>query len=199
VLQDGIKDPVCATERSEPELPRMEIIELPPTRLDLPSGGDPVYIATQRWVLEPWEGEDQPGLSRSWSIKPKFSVSGSRSCAELAVLHHLQDGGWQGIWVNAYNPPRLVSEWPPESGVKTISQTGAPPWAVEIFDRLRAANGGKLGGFFDVFAWREPGEVRFDEVKVSRDPIGLNQRKFVKLALDLHHRLDQFTISKVPE
>jgi hypothetical protein len=83
----------------------MQIIELPPTRLDLPNGGEPVYIATQQWVLKPWEGEDQPGLRRSWSIKPKFSVSGSRSCAELAVLHHLRDGGWQGIWVNAYNPP----------------------------------------------------------------------------------------------
>lgn len=76
---------------------------------------------------------------------------------------------------------------------------GAPTWAVEVFDRLRAANGGKLGGSFDVFAWREPGEVRFDEVKVSRDRIGLNQRKFVKLALDLTHCLDEFTIIKVPE
>ena len=79
-----------------------------------------------------------------------------------------------------------------------MSQTGAPTWVVEIFDRLRAANGEKLSGFFDVFAWREPGEVRFDEVKVSRDPIGLNQRKFVKLALSIHHRLDEFTIIKVP-
>jgi hypothetical protein len=69
---------------------------------------------------------------------------------------------------------------------------------VDIFDGLRAANGGKLGGFFDVFAWREPGEVRFDEVKVCRDPIGPNQRRFVKLALDLHHLLDEFTIIEVP-
>ena len=57
-------------------------------------------------------------------------------------------------------------------------------------DLLRAANGGKLDGFFDVFAWREPGEVRFDEAKVGRrDSIRPSQRRFVKLALDLHHRL----------
>jgi len=31
---------------------------------------------------------------------------------------------------------------------------------VEAFERLRAADGGTLGGFFDVFAWREPGQVR---------------------------------------
>jgi hypothetical protein len=42
---------------------------------------------------------------------------------------------------------------------------------VEIFEQLRAANGGKLGGFFDVFVWREPDEVRFLEIKVARDRI----------------------------
>lgn len=41
------------------------------------------------------------------------------------------------------------------------------------------------GSFFDVFAWREPGEVRFDEAKVGRrDSIRPSQRRFVKLALD---------------
>ena len=84
-------------------------------------------------------------------------------------------------------------------GVKTITQTGAPMWAAEVFDRLRAANGGKLGGFFDVFAWRDPGEVRFDEVKTSGDSPRPSQREFVKLALDLGHRLEQFTIIKVPK
>lgn len=175
----------------------MEITELPPTRFDLSGKGGPVYIATQRWVLEPWKGEDPPELGPTWSRKGKFSVNGSRSCAELAVVHHLRGDGWHGVWVNAYSA-ELRSEWFPAPAVKTITQTGGPPWAVDIFDGLRAANGGKLGGFFDVFAWREPGEVRFDEVKVGRDPIGPNQRRFVKLALDLHHLLDEFTIIEVP-
>jgi hypothetical protein len=55
--------------------------------------------------------------------------------------------------------------------VKTLAETGAPTWAVEIFDRLRTANGGTLGGFFDVFAWREPGQVRFHEAKVGPDRV----------------------------
>ena len=165
----------------------MDIVALPPTRLDLPGGQDSVYVATQRWALEAWEGEDLPEVGPTWSRKGKFAVKGSRSCAELAVVNHLRDDGWRGIWVNAYGPGELRSEWFPAPAVKTITQTGAPPWAAEIFDDLRTANGGKLGGFFDVFTWREPGEVRFDEVKVGKDPIGANQRRFVKLALDLGH------------
>lgn len=70
---------------------------------------------------------------------------------------------------------------------------------MEIFDRLRAANGGTLGGFLDVFAWREPGEVSFDELKVGQDRIKPTQTRFAKLALGLRHRLEQFTIIEVQE
>ena len=99
----------------------------------------------------------------------------------------------------AYGPRELRSEWFPAPAVKTMAQTGAPMWAVEVFDRLRAANGGTLDGFFDVFAWRDPGEVRFDEAKTSGEAPRGSQRKFVKLALDLGHHLEQFTIIKVPK
>jgi len=177
----------------------MRITDLPATRFDLPGAAEPVYIATQQWALEPWEGADPPELSLTWARKGKFAVNGRRSCAELAIMHHLRGDGWDGVWVSAYGPRDLRSEWFPAPAVKTITGTGAPLWAVETFDLLRAANGGKLDGFFDVFAWREPGEVRFDEAKVGRrDSIRPSQRRFVKLALDLHHRLEQFTVINVP-
>jgi hypothetical protein len=59
------------------------------------------------------------------------------------------------LGVNAFRN-ELRSEWLPAPAVKTLAETGAPTWAVEAFDRLRAANGGSLGGFCDVFAWRDP-------------------------------------------
>jgi hypothetical protein len=57
---------------------------------------------TQRWALERWDGDDPPGLATPWARKPKFSVNGSRSCAELAVVDHLRGDGWSGVWVNAF-------------------------------------------------------------------------------------------------
>jgi hypothetical protein len=168
----------------------MEITERPPTRFDLPGREDPVYIATQRWALEPWEGEDPPSLAKIWARKPKFAVNGRRSCAELAVVHHLGNQGWHGVWVNSFGPRELRSEWFPAPAVKTLAETGAPRWAVEAFDRLRAANGGSLGGFFDVFAWRKPGQVRFCEAKVGPDRIKPTQLRFVELALRFHSPAD---------
>jgi hypothetical protein len=61
---------------------------------------------------------------------------------------------------------------------------------------LRAANGGKLGSFFDLFAWREPGQVRFCEAKVDPDRIKTTQLRFIELALRFH-RLEDFTIIDV--
>jgi hypothetical protein len=174
----------------------MEIAGLPATRFDLPGREEPVYVATQRWALEPWEGADPPSLAKIWSRKPKFAVNGSRSCAELAIVHHLRDEGWHGVWVNSFGPRELRSEWFPAPAVKTLAATGAPGWAVEAFERLRAANGGTFSGFFDVFAWREPSEVSFYEVKVGPDRIRPTQLRFVDVALRFH-RLEQFKIIEV--
>ena len=97
--------------------------------------------------------------------------------------------GWQGVWVNAFRS-ELRSEWFPAPAVKTLAETGAPMWAVEAFEGLRAANGGSLSGFFDVFAWREAGQVRFCEAKVGPDRIKATQIRFVEPALRFRRPAD---------
>jgi hypothetical protein len=173
----------------------MEITELPPTPLVLPAAGELVHIRTQEWALERWDGEDPPGLSVTWGRKPKFSVNGSRSCAELAIVYHLRAGGWDGVWVNAFRG-ELRTQWFPAPAARRLAEVGAPVWAVKIFDCLPAANGGTLSGFFDVFAWREPGRAAFFEVKVGPDRIKPTQLRFVEIALRFR-RLEDFVIVEV--
>jgi hypothetical protein len=173
----------------------MLITELDPTQFHLP-GGKVVQIATERWAFEPWkDGPDPLDLPRTWARKPKFSVNGRRSCAELAILAYLQSLGWDGVWVSAF-ARELRRDWFPTPGFKTLHDVGAPAWALEIFNRLLLANGGRLSGFFDVFAWRG-GNVRFDEAKGRNDRVRESQHRFVEMALRLGHRLDEFTIIKV--
>jgi len=68
---------------------------------------------------------------------------------------------------------------------------------VQTFGRLRAANGGTLSGFFDVFAWREPGRVAFFEAKVGLDRIKPTQLRFVEIA-PRFRGLDDFMIVEIP-
>jgi hypothetical protein len=174
----------------------MQITSLPETPLVLP-GGSTVSIATQlRRRLERWVGDqDPPDLEQQWGSKHGFAVRGRRSCAELALLDHLRRDGWHGVWMNLFGR-ELRAEWFPAASIRTIAETGAPIWLVEIFERLVAANGGKLGGFFDVFAWRQPGEIRFDDVKVRPNRIGASQCKFLETTLRFHP-LEQFTLIEV--
>ena len=173
----------------------MEITELPPTPLVLPVAGELVHVRTQEWALERWEGEDPPGLAVPWARKPRFSVNGSRSCAELAILHHLRAGGWDGVWVNAFRG-ELRTQWFPAPAARRLAEVGAPGWAVEVFECLRAANGGTLSGFFDVFAWREPGRAAFFEVKVGPDRIKPTQLRFMEIALRFRS-LEEFMIVEI--
>jgi hypothetical protein len=124
-------------------------------------------------------------------------VNGRRSRAELAVLDYLRRDGWDGVWVSSFAGTWFRSEWFPAPAFRTLTEAGAPAWAVETFERLRAANYGKLSGFFDVFAWRPPGEVRFLEIKVANDKIRPTQRRFVERALRFHDQ-KQFMIVEVP-
>jgi hypothetical protein len=65
----------------------MQIIELLDTPVAL--AGATVLVASQRRLVDRWDGEDPPGLQRIWSIKPKFAVGGARSCAELIIVDQL--------------------------------------------------------------------------------------------------------------
>ena len=75
-------------------------------------------------------------------------------------------------------------------------KAGAPGWAAEIFECLRAANGGTLSGFFDVFAWREPGRAAFVEAKVGPDRIKPTQLRFAEIALRFRP-LEEFMIVEI--
>jgi hypothetical protein len=115
----------------------MQITELSPTRFDLPGRAAPVYIATQRWALEPWKGEDPPDLGRSWAIKPKFAVGGNRSCAELAIVHHLRGEGWHGVWVCAYGPA-------PIPAVRARRRTSSQRWPWRSLRPVAVASSGPV-------------------------------------------------------
>jgi hypothetical protein len=175
----------------------VQVMECPPVSLALP-GGSTVEVRVLRWVLAGWPGapEDPPDLPLTWARKPAFLVEGRCVRAEFAILEYLRREGWRGLWVNAFGN-ELWPAWFPAPASRTPGEAGAPGWAAQAFEELRAANGGKLTGFLDVFAWREPGEVGCFEAKVVGDSIRLSQRAFLEKALRFHP-IEQFTIIEIP-
>ena len=60
-----------------------------------------------------------------WARKPKFSVNEDRSCAELAIVHHLQARDWNGVWVNVFRG-ELRTQWFPAPVARQLAEVGAP-------------------------------------------------------------------------
>ena len=102
-----------------------------------------------------------------------------------------------GFWVNAFRG-ELRTQWFPAPAARRVAEAGAPGWAAEIFECLRAANGGTLSGFFDVFAWREPGRAAFVEAKVGPDRIKPTQLRFAEIVLRFRP-LAEFMIVEIAE
>ena len=85
----------------------MEITERPPTRFDLPGREEPVYIATQRWALEPWEGEDP---RRTWDADlghagPSSRLTGNPVVRQIQAQTACQRDLSCGLDVNPHDDP----------------------------------------------------------------------------------------------
>jgi hypothetical protein len=175
----------------------MMIAERQPAVVEL-SPGLRAEVSTQRWTPAWSVGKPEPAaLPRIWSRKPMVAVGGRPVCAELAVVSELALAGWQGVWVSAFGN-FLRREWFPVPAFRAIAAAGARPWAAEIFEAVKDTNGGTLAGFFDVFAWREPGEVLFCEVKDGPGRIQASQHRFLGNALRLRP-LSEFLIIEMSQ
>jgi hypothetical protein len=102
---------------------------------------------------------------------------------ELAILRYLEKDGWKGVWVDAFH----------SRGGKDVLWSGMPPHGVapplppnvsEKFTAIKEKNGGKLFGFFDVFAWKGDGnDYLFVEYKGKDDSPDDNELKWINAAV----------------
>ena len=154
-----------------------------------------MQIPTQRWALEPWEGEDLPGLAMT--VVPQAQVLREGEPVMCGAGHRGSPAadGWHGVWVNCLpaascghsgSRPRLSKRL-----LRLARRVGRgdlrPPAGCERRDAER---------FFDVFAWREPGQVAFSRRRSGPDRIKPTQLRFVEMALRFH-RLEEFMIIEV--
>lgn len=89
--------------------------------------------------------------------KPVVAHDGRVLFAEVAILRYLEKDQWKGAWVDVFH----------SHGRKDVLWSGMPPTGVSPalpphvsakFQAIKEKNGGKLSGFFDVYAWKGEGD-----------------------------------------
>jgi hypothetical protein len=116
-------------------------------------------------------------LLHTYTSKPLVSVDGDAMFGELAILRWLEKDGWDGVWVDTFHGGKFWRAMPHKS-----SPVRLPPDAQALVDRIKAANGGKSSGAFDVMAWRH-GTFAFLEYKGEGDKSNRNEARWIEAAL----------------
>jgi hypothetical protein len=112
-----------------------------------------------------------------WKGEPLF--------AELVILRLIEEGGWQGVWVDTYRR-RFRQSLPP--GFCSL------PRHAESF--LEKANGGRewRRGCFDVFAWGDGRYLFVESKRKGHDAINAHQKEWLESALDSGVSLESLLI-----
>jgi len=153
-----------------------------PATIRLPSGRS-ADVPRCRYLFKPWKG--QP-IRDTYGGKAVLEFDGKPVFAELAILGTIQRAGWDGVWVDTYRK-KFRRSLPPDCCV-------LPSHAQELYERIRRANGGKISGCFDVFAWNAGKHLFIESKRESKDSIQITQKAWIEAALRCDVSLDSLLI-----
>jgi len=119
----------------------------------------------------------QGTLPRTYTAKSLVSVNGAAMFGELAIVRWLEKDGWDAVWIDNFHGAKFWKAMPHKSAPVVL-----PPAARALYDAIRAANGGKASGAFDVMAWRN-GEFAFLEYKAEGETSSRNEGRWIAAAL----------------
>ena len=120
----------------------------------------------------------KPGLlAPTYTSKPLVSVDGDAMFGELAIVRWLEKHGWEGVWVDTFHGQKFWRVMPHKSSPVVL-----PPPVQARYDAVKAANGGRASGFFDVMAWRGEQIIHL-EYKGSGDLSNRNEAAWIEAAL----------------
>lgn len=144
----------------------------------LPDGGT-VSIRTLRIAFSRATPNRLPEgtLPPTYTSKPLVSVNGAAMFGELAILRWLEKDGWDGVWMDTFHGAKFWKAMPHKSLPVVL-----PPAARALYDAIKAVNGGKASGAFDVMAWRN-GDFAFLEYKGEGDRSNRNEARWIAAAL----------------
>jgi len=147
------------------------------TRLQLPSGKfADLPICAPKFTK--WTGQPP---KFTFGNKPVLLHQGAPIFAELLVLRLLEAEGWAGVWVSSYGGLKFLREMP--EGPALTSDLIEIPDAKREFIEALTRSIGRVGGCFDVFAWRDDELIFCETKRRGHDQLRQPQLGWIEAAL----------------
>ena len=133
-------------------------------------------------LLRPSSPERLPAgvLAKTYTNKPLVHIDGEDLFGELALLRLLQKDAWDGVWVDTFHGNgREALFWTAMPHRSVSIQLEPSSAGRHIYDRIKDHRYGRIGGFFDILAWRGE-ELIFIEYKGPSDSANENEPSFLE-------------------
>ena len=152
-----------------------EVFQLSEKDMEIPK----CVVQFQKWKGAP--------LKESFGGMPVVSVEDKPMFAELAVMHHLNNEGWQTRWILTYNrrnkEPLYISAWKDDLYLNQKHEAIDDANIAEMMKRIAKLNNNSYEGCWDVLAWKQ-GRVLFAEAKRNnKDLESVAKNKWLAAAL----------------
>lgn len=137
-------------------------------------------------------------LKESFGGKPIVSLGNQPMFAELAIMTHFINSGWQARWVETYGRgnqlPVFLSEWKDEPYANQKHEPIEDKWVLDTMSGIAKLNKNSYAGCWDVLAWKDKTIIFAESKRNNKDYIRPSQNKWLATGLAFGLKPDKFLL-----
>lgn len=144
----------------------------------------------RRWVKTP--------IVHTFGNKPLVEIHGMATFVELALVQYFIERGWDARWVVTYGRSRMnplfLTAWQDTDCCEQAHKPVDSSYVCDVLQSVARINGNKMGGCWDVIAWKGDVLIFVEAKRDKRDYIRSTQIRWLKSALECGLTCDQFIL-----
>jgi hypothetical protein len=153
----------------------LELFEIHGQVVEIPK----CIITFDRWTGEP--------VKETFGGKAIVSVNNKPMFAELGIMTHFVDDGWEARWVETYGrgnmEPKCLTAWKDDKYGNQEHQPIGNDKIITLLADIAKLNGGSYKGCWDVLAWKGNTVVFAESKRTKKDAIRTSQSNWLEAGL----------------
>jgi hypothetical protein len=155
--------------------------------------GQTINIPKSIVRFDKWTGDP---VKETFGGKPVLNVSGKPMFAELAIMTHFQNDGWQARWVETYGKtqPIFLTAWIDDKYKNQVHVPFADTKITQLLADIATLNNNSYSGCWDLVASKGDNLIFAESKRSKKDSIRTTQVNWLSAALKYGLKHDNFLV-----
>lgn len=145
--------------------------------------------------FEAWKGVP---VRESFGGKAVLQMGGRPMFAELVILQHFSEAGWEARWVETYGrgnkEPICLSAWADDIYKNQVHDPIADESILNTLKGIAKLNGNKYAGCWDILAWKGKDLVFAESKRRKKDRLRPSQNSWLAAGLEYGLSVNNFLV-----